>query len=546
MKKTLLTLILSLSLLLTACGAQTVTSAAENTAANTATNTETTQFETIPVTADHSTDDMAASDANNATVITLNGDSIATNSENVTVNGSTATITAAGEYVLTGSLTNGQIIVDSANAENVVLLLAGVDIHNESGSPIFVTNAEKVIITLVDDTQNNISDGATYANLDESGEPNAAIFSHDDLTINGTGALTVTANFNNGIQSKDDLKITGGNITVTAANDGIKGKDSVVVKDGVLAINAGADGIQTTNTDEMEKGYVSIEGGTLQISANDDAINAISDFSMDGGSLTLSAGDDGIHAETSLTINSGEINLTRSLEGLESSLITINGGNIRLVSSDDGINATSGNGGGQADSSYVYINGGTIFLDAGGDGLDSNGSFVMTGGTVIVNGPTQNNNGPLDYNGSFNISGGLLIAVGSSGMAEAPSETSTQYSVRHNFDSMLAAGTLIHIQDANGSDVLTFAPTKDFQSVVLSSAALQNGMTYTIYSGGTATGDVVDGLYTNSSYSPGTEMVSFTISSMVTSSGAAGGMMGRGGRGGSGGPPPGGMAPPNN
>ncbi len=522
---------------------------------------------TPPVSADFAADDLTSTPNDATSSITLNIDSIAVTGEGVTVNGSSATITDAGSYEISGTLRNGQIVVDTQDVENVVILLAGADIHNENSAPIYVANAKKVIITLAEGTQNNISDGASYADLDKNGEPNAAIFSHDNLTINGTGVLTVTANYNNGITSKDDLKITGGTITVTAVNDGIKGKDSVAIEDGLITINASADGIQSTNEEKAEKGYIAIEGGTLNITsaqdgiqaatslrissgdltietssgkginagANlsitggtfniisaDDSIHANSNLTIDDGVFQLASGDGGIRSKTSLTINGGSVNITRSIEGLESALITINNGNVRLIASDDGINAATGSRDEQTNSNYIYINGGYVLVEASGDGLDSNGSVVMTGGTVIVNGPTQNNNGALDYDDTFNISGGLLVAVGSSGMAEAPSQTSTQYSVIHNFESAQATETLIHIQNQNGTDVLTFAPSKEFQSVVLSSPALENGMTYTLYVGGTANGGVVDGLYANGNYSPGTEVASFTITNMVTRSGIDG------------------------
>lgn len=145
----------------------------------------------------------------------------------------------------------------------------------------------------------------------------------------------------------------------------------------------------------------------------------------------------------------------------------------------------------------------------------------MTHGLVIVNGPTENMNGALDYMGDFTVTGGFLVAVGSAGMAQAPSASSTQYSVLVNFSSMLSAGTLIRIENADGTDVLTFAPTKAFQSVTLSSPALQNGVTYNVLTGGKSTGAAIDGLYSGGSYSGGTQADSFTISSIVTGAGGA-------------------------
>jgi hypothetical protein len=171
----------------------------------------------------------------------------------------------------------------------------------------------------------------------------------------------------------------------------------------------------------------------------------------------------------------------------------------------------------------VYIHGGYLYIDAAGDGLDSNGAFEMTDGVVLVNGPTNNGNGPLDYMNSFKITGGFLVAVGSAGMAQAPSEDSTQYAVMQILDNVQAAGTLVHIETAAGEDVLTFIPTKEYQSVLISSPELQNGESYVVYTGGSATGTPVDGLITDGSYTPGTQITSFTITSIIT--GSAGGMM---------------------
>ena len=145
----------------------------------------------------------------------------------------------------------------------------------------------------------------------------------------------------------------------------------------------------------------------------------------------------------------------------------------------------------------------------------------MTADTVIVNGPTSDGNGPLDYLGTFNISGGYLVAVGSAGMAQAPSTTSTQYSVMFNYSSPQAAGKMVHIETQSGQDVLSFVPTKQYQSVLLSSPDLENGSSYVIYSGGSSSGMATDGLYAGGTHSGGSEIGSFTISSMVTGGGRA-------------------------
>lgn len=168
----------------------------------------------------------------------------------------------------------------------------------------------------------------------------------------------------------------------------------------------------------------------------------------------------------------------------------------------------------EAGDYYLYINGGRLVVNAVGDGIDVNGYVEMTDGVVIVNGPTSDANGPLDH-ASFKISGGLLLAVGSSGMALAPSTTSTQRSVKITYSSWKAAGNLVRIQK-NGSDVMTFAPAKAYRSVVFSDSTLTSGSSYNLYSGGSCTGTATDGLYDGGTYTPGTNLGSFSIQNIVT------------------------------
>jgi len=562
-----------------------------------------------PISVEYDSDDLDSNVNNSGAItITLEGNSITVDGSGATVDGSTVTIASAGRYSISGTLNDGQIIVDTQEEEAVVLALAGVDITCSTSAPIYVRNAEKTVITLADGTENYVTDGAAFIFEDAaSDEPDAAIFSHDDLTINGNGSLTVNANYNNGIASQDELKITGGRITVNAVNDGIKGRDSIAVKDGTITINAGGDGLQSNNDEDVDKGYIAIEGGVLNVTSGldgiqaetgllvsggdititsgggsadtgassaggwggrgmegnpnkptesakglkagvdititagaidinsaDDAIHSNNRITINGGNVLLASGDDGVHADSTVTINGGELNITRSYEGIESAVITINDGAIHLVASDDGINATSGNAGGavnarampgnlESGDNNLYVNGGYIAIDAMGDGLDINGTVDMTAGVVIVNGPTNNGNGPLDYLGAFNISGGFLVAAGSSGMAQAPSTSSTQYSVMHTFSSPQAAGTMVHIETQDGEEILTFVPTKAYQSIVLSSPELKNGSTYVVYSGGSATGAATDGLVSDGTYTPGAQVASLTISSMVTGAGSFGG-----------------------
>ncbi len=198
------------------------------------------------------------------------------------------------------------------------------------------------------------------------------------------------------------------------------------------------------------------------------------------------------------------------------------------MTADDGINATAGNDGEQADSSYFTINGGSILLNAEGDGLDSNGNAVINGGTVIVQGPTMNNNGPLDVNGSLDVNGGTLIVAGSSGMPEIPRTVSAQNSIAVAFDTVQLGGTIIHLENAAGETVLTYESPKDFQLFVFSSPKLVMNTTYTLYVGGSATGTVTNGIYSDGTYAPGTQVANLETTSNVTTQGNF--ESGRGGR----------------
>lgn len=525
------------------------------------------------------------------TSITLNGDTISVDGSGVQVNGSTATITAAGEYTLNGTLNDGQIAVDTADTEPVVLILNGVTLASSTSAPINIIHAEEVEITLAAGTENRVSDASSYVYPDATtDEPNAAIFSKVDLIISGEGSLIVEGNANDGIASKDGLTIISGTITVTAADDGIRGKDYLLVRGGTVTVNAQGDGLKSDDEEDPAKGYVAVEGGVLNITTNgdaiqaqtdvlisggeftlntgggdassakgikgtvnvtidggtfqitsaDDAIHSNADVTINGGSFVITTGDDGIHGDATVTINNGDVTIAQSYEAIESAVITINNGTVVTYSNDDGINvvaatgeAGGGMGGGRprgqrpggmggqeattyTGSNYLYLNGGVVSVTAGGDGLDVNGAIEMTGGTVTVNGPTAQMNGAIDYDGIFRATGGTIVAAGSSGMAQAPGQVSTQPSVLVFFNGAVPAGTLVHVENSAGEEIFTFAPSKAFQTVAFSSAALQVGDTISIYLGGSSTGSAVNGLYSGGAYSGGQLYTTVTLSSIVT------------------------------
>lgn len=476
-------------------------------------------------------------DSSTASLVILAGDSIRFEGRGGTVAGSRLTITSSGTYVISGVLDDGQILVESEDKGSVRLVLKGADISCFTGAPLHALSAGKTIITLAEGTENRVTDDAS-GRPEEAGadDPDAAIFSKDDLTINGSGSLTVTARYNNGIATKDDLRIADGSITVEAANDALKGRDSIGVRAGTITVDADGDGLQANNSDDPNKGYVSIEGGVFDIIAGSDGIQAETTLVVSGGDLSISTrgttahgstSAKGLKAGTGVFVTGGTFVIDSSDDAVHSDgAVKIDGGILEIASGDDGIHADK----------MLEINGGHIAIDSGGDGLDCNGPAFMTGGTVIINGPADDRDSALDYLGEFTITGGYLVAVGSSGMAEAPDETSGQHSIMVNLDQVQKAGTLIHIENTAGEDILTMAPTKQFQSVVLSSPAIQAGETYRVYLGGTSTGTVTDTVYADGTYTPGTEYVSLTIEGMVTVVGAAGGMD-RDGRPGGGGRP---------
>lgn len=580
--KFLLSLACIYALGLTGCGSSSSSSDASTDSTSTVTeessdetteesSTDTTEETTITY-SDHESSDDANWDSDTASKITLNDSTITSDNSSVSIDETTLTITEAGTYHITGTLSDGNIIVDTDDSESVKLVLDGVDISSSTTAPIFVLNAEKTIIILADESENALSDALTYVYADsEEDEPSAAIYSKDDLSIYGDGILDIESNYNDAIKSNDGLLINA-NLNIVSVDDGIIGKDYLSIKGGEIDIDAQGDGLKSSNDDDSTKGYIVIEGGTINIIAEadaiqaetnlkvsdatfslvsgggssntvgeddsakglkvgadiiidggtftidsaDDALHATSDITINDGSLTLSTGDDGVHADETITINDGSINVTQSYEGIEAPTITMNGGALNIVASDDGLNAAGGDSEATGDY-YFYMKGGQIVIDADGDGVDANGYIEMSGGTLLVNGPTANNNGALDYDNTFNITGGLLVATGSSSMAEAPSTSSTQYSLLTEFDSSLSANTMVHVEDSSGENILSFVPTKSYQALAFSSADLISGASYSIYYGGSDSGDEDNGLYTNGTYTSGTLSTTMTLSSVVTS-----------------------------
>ena len=497
--------------------------------------------------------------------------------EGASFNDGILTIKSGGTYHLKGNL-NGYIYVKTNY--DVRLIFDNLEINTDNYAGVFIENANKTIITVVADSKNYLKTNGEYK-INSDDEPNGALFSKDDLIINGSGYLEVETDYEDGIVSKDSLVIINSNIKVTSKDDGIRGKDFVSIDNSVVNIDAGGDGIKSTNDTDASLGYVviysgeyninayndgidaqtnaviedgtfniettstnsedsakgikgvnsiTIKSGVFNINSTDDSIHSNGSVVITGGTYNIASGDDAFHADESLKITDGEIKVTSSYEGLEAEVIEIAGGNINIVSSDDGINAAGGNDGsgyggprpGQntysSSNASIKITGGYIYLNASGDGFDSNGNAEMTGGTLIISGPTDNGNGTLDYDGKFIMTGGLLVAVGSAGMVQTPS-SETLNTLNITLNNYMNANTIIHIEDESGNNILTYAPEKKYQSVVVCSESLKTGSTYSIYTGGEASGTNTNGLYDNPSYIAGTKYTDATINSLTTNIG---------------------------
>ena len=227
-------------------------------------------------------------DRQSAASITLSGSTAQSNGSGVSINNATVTISKEGCYLTSGELEDGQIIVDAGDSDKVQLVLDNASIHCSTGSAILVRNADNVKVTLAADSENELSDGTEYQTDDDN--PDAALFSKDDLVINGSGSLTVQGNYKHGIAGNDDLVITGGRLTVNSLSHDLRGKDSVAILDGTFVLTSQKDGIQASNTEDSTKGWVQIDGGNFTIQSSGDGIQAETNLSIYDGSFTITSG----------------------------------------------------------------------------------------------------------------------------------------------------------------------------------------------------------------------------------------------------------------
>jgi hypothetical protein len=501
--------------------------------------------------------------------VTLTGSGATSTAPGVLISGSTVTVTAAGTYRFTGSLTDGRIVVNSPGTGIVRLILNGVTIANSTTAPVSVVAADEVMVVLADGTTNRLTDPATHTT---PVNPSAALSSAADLTITGGGALTVTGNAADGIASDDGLVIDSGTITVTAQDDGVRGQDYVVHTGGTLGVTASGDAIKSDEAAVATEGYVYLGGGArtlsapggdgisattdvivaggsltattgggattvpgdtstkalkadvsvvisdgqLDLNASDDGINSNNLITIDGGTLTVASGDDAVHADTALTVSAGTVTVTRSYEGLEAMQTTLAGGTVTVTATDDAVNAAEEGVDEMrpAPNAFIRITGGTVTVTGGTDGLDSNGTLAISGGTVVANGSATRGGGEggLDSNGALTMTGGTILATGLTA-STSTLPTSGQAWVAYSFSANQPAGTIVHLATASGTQLASFRSTRVLKGVIFDLSTLTRGTSYRIYTGGSLTGTAVGGgLYTGGTLS-GTQVGTVTAGS---------------------------------
>ncbi len=294
--------------------------------------------------------------------------------------GEDITISESGVYVLSGTAENTVICVEAGDEDKIQLVLDGLSVTNTDAPCIYVKNADKVFVTTMSDSSLTVTGTFT---ADGDTNTDGAVFSRSDLVLNGMAALTVNST-DNGIVSKDDLKVTGGTYTVTAASKAFEANDSICIADGTFSVSAGTDGFHSENGEDSSLGYIYIEDGTF----------------------TVVSGDDAIHANAYIQIESGTFDISAA-EGIESTYILINGGTFGIEAGDDGINAAFKS---NAYRPALEINGGeiTVTMASGDtDGIDSNGDLKITGGSIDVSGPSS-----FDVDGTVTFTGGTVIVNG--------------------------------------------------------------------------------------------------------------------------------------
>lgn len=515
----------------------------------------------------------AAEAESDAVLITLSDDGSRCADSSVQIDGGTVTITAAGDYLLTGSLSDGQILVSAPEDAKVKLILNGVSIVKSGHAAIYALSADKLVLSTQAGSENLLQSTGEFVQTDEN-KVDAAVFAKCDLSLSGEGVLSISCLQGHAVVSKDDLTLKSGTVNLEAGSKGLSGKDSVSVEGGILNADVGTDALYSANGEDSAKGTITVTGGTLNllcqkdgldatgailieggaivlnagngsegkglvseadvtisggslnISSYDDAVHAGGSVTIRGGELLLASSDDGIHADDSLCITGGSLSVTRSYEGLEARVIDIQEGRISVRASDDGLNAAGGSDGSDA----MGLFGGDSFRGGmGGFESDSGASLTISGGTLTVNADGDG----LDSNGALTVSGGTVYVSGPTNSGNGAMDYGIEASISGG--TVLAAGAAgmavnFGQSSTQGSILLNLSSTQaagstvtlcDESGTVLASFQPEKSYSSVLIS---TEGLVQGGVYT---VTAGTETRTVTLDSLI-----CGGGMGMGGFGG--------------
>lgn len=487
--------------------------------------------EELPVDWDNDLDEA------HATVIVLDGDTIRTQGLGAAVVGTTVTIRYPGTYIISGGLHDGQIVVDCDHDGTVYLELDSAQIHCYDGPGIFVMQAKDTVLVLPEGSQSYVSDGAAYATVyasdgsEDADQPDAAVYSRDDLHIEGSGTLNITGNYHDAIHCKDDLKLKGGVLNLTSVNDGAKGTESLTVEGGTVNILSGADGLQST------KGPIDVLGGELNIRSAGDGLAAMTSLTVSGGSIgvtaaegydhyedivvsdvsakglkadsltisggeiALNAADDALHAETSLLITGGlcrlysgddalsaasidiqggEVTVEESYEGLEGTAIAISGGSVKVRADNNGLASTLGvlDEGLTAADCSVTVTGGILDVTAP-QALKTDGSFLMEDGAVFLHGLSLDDDAVEALSGGI-VRGGMVLICGALNADEPLTVEAGFDHILYRLASPAAGGTAIEIQNEAGETCFSYTPEDSFGAFFVAYNGLVDGGSYQI------------------------------------------------------------------
>lgn len=497
------------------------------------------------------------------------GVTVTQNGAHVTVNSTVKGV----EYVLKGYASDGSFKVYSE--KKFKLTLNGVSLTNPQGAAINIQSGKRVFVVCADGTTNSLADGSSYTKT-EGEDMKGCFFSEGQLIFSGKGTLDVTGKYKHGICSDDYIRFRPGcNIAIDASvGNGVKTNDAIILNGGVLNVNVTGAASKGLSTD----GYMVVSGGRATVitsgggeyDADEEDVSACagikcdSTFTMTGGTLHLKstgAGGKGLSCDRTVTIDGGNINIITTgktyayssqldalpkgikadgdlmingghlkvrtsggegSEGIESkAAMTIAGGTVEVSSYDDCLNA----------STALNISGGNVYCySSGNDGIDSNGTLTVSGGVVVTSGTSQPEEGmDVDSSSRFVIKGGTIVSIG--GTAVSPN-TSSSTQPTLVYGGSASAGATVNLADNDGKSILSYVIPRTYNSMglLITSPSMSKGETYTLNCGGTISGGTTfHQLTTGGSYTDGSQLTSFTVSSMVTSIGTTGGGMGGGG-----------------